>query len=474
MPLHSSITDQYPTFLSFYGDDFTGSTDVMEALALNGIPTALFLAPPSPEEIQQFRLKNTVSGSEQTLAAVGVAGISRSLSPQEMDDHLPPIFEKLSRIDSTFFHYKVCSTFDSSPQVGNIGHATDLAYPHFPSEHIPLIVGAPSLNRFCVFGNLFARVDGVTYRLDHHPTMSRHPVTPMHESDLRRHLAKQTNRPVQLMDLFTLEADEQVQQQKLKTLLSHAGEYLLFDTYNEQHLLSAGRVIWENRAERKQFLVGSSGTEYALCHYLQQQNLLEKPPPPTLPGQAEPIIVMAGSCSPTTGGQLRWIIQQGFADIRIQGERLVHPDERDNEIQRVKNLALEALGNHQSVAMYTALGPDDPSIAATNQRKQRLKLDQTPTSSLLAGAQGKILKSLLEQTSVKRVVSAGGDTSGYIAHELGIYALETLMPIAPGVPLCTAHAHNPRFDGLQIAMKGGQNGKTDYFASIVQGRNISS
>ena len=469
MSLHSSITDQHPIFLSFYGDDFTGSTDVMEALALNGIPTALFLSPPSPEEIREFRLKNTVSGSERRLSAVGVAGISRSLSPTEMDDYLPPIFEQLSQIDSAFFHYKICSTFDSSPQVGSIGHATDLAYSHFPSDYIPLLVGAPSLNRFCIFGNLFARVDGVTYRLDRHPTMARHPVTPMHESDLRLHLGKQTKRPVQLMDLFTLEADEATQQVKLNELTKQSGDYLLFDTYNEEHLLAVGRVLWNNRAEHQQLLVGASGTEYAICNYLQQQGLLEKPLPPHSPGKAEPIIVMAGSCSPTTGKQLRWIIQQGFADIRIRSEKLVHSDERDAEIQRVETLALEALGKKQPVAMYTALGPDDPSIATTNDRKQTLGFDQTPTSALLAGAQGKILKSLLEKTSVKRVVSAGGDTSGYIAQELGIYALETLMPIAPGVPLCTAHAHDDRFDGLQIAMKGGQNGKIDYFASIVNG-----
>lgn len=469
MSLHSSITNQHPIFLSFYGDDFTGSTDVMEALALNGIPTALFLAPPSPEEIKEFRLKNTVSGPERKLAAVGVAGISRSLSPKEMDDYLPPIFKQLSQIDSAFFHYKICSTFDSSPQVGSIGHATNLAYPFFPSDYIPLLVGAPSLNRFCVFGNLFARVDGVTYRLDRHPTMARHPVTPMHESDLRQHLAEQTDRPVQLMDLFALETDKTTQQAKLKELIERSGDYLLFDTYNEEHLLAVGRILWNNRAKRRQLLVGASGTEYAICNYLQQQKLLEKPSSPSSPGKAEPIIIMAGSCSPTTGQQLKWIIQQGFADIRIQGEKLVHPDERSDEMQRVEKLTLEALSKKQPVAMYTALGPDDPSIAATNQRKQTLGLNQTPTSALLAGAQGKILKSLLKQISVKRVVSAGGDTSGYIAQELGIYALETLMPIAPGVPLCTAHAHDNHFDGLQIAMKGGQNGKIDYFASIVNG-----
>ncbi|MEQ9443687.1 MAG: four-carbon acid sugar kinase family protein [Cyclobacteriaceae bacterium] len=472
MPLHPSLTNN-AVFLSFYGDDFTGSTDVMEALALNGIPTALFLEPPTPEEIQAFRLKNTVSGPQSTLAAVGVAGISRSLSPEEMDAQMPAIFEQLSRIDSTFFHYKICSTFDSSPQVGSIGHAIDLAYPYFPSDYIPLLVGAPSLNRFCLFGNLFARVDGVTYRLDRHPTMARHPVTPMHESDLRLHLGKQTNRPVQLMDLFALEADEATQKTKLEALLSHSGEYLLFDTYHDQHLLTVGRMLWENRKASQQLLVGASGTEYALCQYLQQQSLLEKPAPPTSPGKAEPVIVMAGSCSPTTGKQLQWAIRQGFADIRIRGEVLVHPEERTAEMQRVEALALNALSEGKHVALYTAQGPDDPGIAATHQRKQTLGLEQTPTSALLASAQGKILKSLLAQTQVQRVVSAGGDTSGYIARELGIYALETLMPIAPGVPLCTAHAHQPRFDGLQIAMKGGQNGKTDYFESIVHGKDIS-
>lgn len=473
MSLHPSLRNN-PVFLGFYGDDFTGSTDVMEALALNGIPTALFLHPPTPHEIQAFRLKNTVSGPETDLAAVGVAGISRSLSPPEMDAELPPIFDQLSQIDSTFFHYKICSTFDSSPQVGSIGHAIDLAYPYFPSDYIPLLVGAPSLNRFCVFGNLYARVDGKTYRLDRHPTMSRHPVTPMHESDLRRHLGMQTSRPVRLMDLFALEADYSVQQSVLKEILTEPGEYLLFDTYRDQHLLAVGRIIWENRKDSRQLLVGSSGTEYALCQYLQQQGLLEQPAPPTSPGKAEPVIVMAGSCSPTTGQQLQWAVQRGFADIRIRSELLVSPDDRAEEMQRVEDLALHSLGKDQPVALYTALGPDDPSIAATHQRKAEAGMEQTPTSSLLAGAQGKILKSLLAQSGVSRVVSAGGDTSGYIARELGIYALETLMPIAPGVPLCTAHAREERFDGLQIAMKGGQNGKTDYFESIVYGRDISA
>lgn len=462
-----------PLFLSFYGDDFTGSTDVMESLALNGIPTALFLQPPSWEEVKKFRLKNQVSGQEKQLSAFGVAGISRSLTPQEMDRELPPIFEKISQVPSRFFHYKTCSTFDSSPTIGSIGHAIDLAYPYFPSTMIPLLIGAPSLNRFCLFGNLFARVDGVTHRLDRHPTMSRHPVTPMDESDIRLHLAKQTERFCHLMDLFALEASEGKQDQKFSQLTAKGGEYVLFDTYNEAHLLNVGRLLFRFSQAKKQMLVGSSGIGYALCHHLQYTGELNVPPPPVSPGKAEQLIVVGGSCSPTTGKQLDWAIAHNFSDIRLDAVKLVNPLEAGAEIQRVKDIIIDALSKNQSVALYTAMGPDDPGIAATNQRMKELGIKNVPSSSLLAGAQGGIVKEVLERCGRKRIVVAGGDTSGYVSRALGIYALETLMPIAPGVPLCVAHSNNPAFDGLEICLKGGQNGKQDFFGSILHGRDIS-
>jgi uncharacterized protein YgbK (DUF1537 family) len=461
-------------FLSFYGDDFTGSTDVMEGLALNGIATALFLQPPSLEEVDRFRLKNSVSGPEKKLTAFGVAGISRSLSPAEMDRELPPIFEQISQMPSRFFHYKTCSTFDSSPQVGSIGHAIDLAYPHFPSHIIPLLIGAPSLNRFCLFGNLFARVDGVTYRLDRHPTMSRHPVTPMDESDIRLHLAKQTDRPCHLMDLFALEASDAEQDQRFANLPKSEGDYVLFDTYHQQHLLNVGKLIFRYGQAGRQMLVGSSGIEYALCHYLQQQGALQKPSAPRSPGKAELMMVAAGSCSPTTARQLQWAIQQGFADIRLQSDKLLTDEEAKAEKARVSKLISSALERGQHVVLYTAMGPDDPAIGRTNRRMQELGMQDVPSSSLLAGAQGSLLKEVLEKNQRMRVVVAGGDTSGYVSRALGIYALETLMPIAPGVPLCTAHSRQEAFDGLQICLKGGQNGKEDFFGSILNGYDISA
>ena len=75
--------------LTYYGDDFTGSTDSMEALALGGLRVALFLEPPQPEQLQE-----RFAG----LQAVGLAGISRSLSPVQMEAELRPKLARLKRL----------------------------------------------------------------------------------------------------------------------------------------------------------------------------------------------------------------------------------------------------------------------------------------------------------------------------------------------------------------------------------------
>lgn len=466
-----NILDQ-DIFLSFYGDDFTGSTDVIEALTLNGIPAALFMEAPNPSEVTGFKLKNPLTpGPDTSIKAFGVAGITRTLSPEQMDKHLDPVLEKISMIPADFFHYKICSTFDSSPEVGSIGYATDIADKYFNSDFIPLVVAAPALNRFCVFGNLFARVDGITYRLDRHPTMSRHPVTPMHESDLRLHLAKQTTRKAKLFDLFALEKEESVQDKQLNEILNKNGEYVLFDTYNKKHLWACGRIIVAHRKRNTtQLLVGSSGMENAIAAYLQSEGTITKPVSIKYPGKHEPIIVMAGSCSPTTDQQVKYVTANGFHGIKMDTLKIVSADRRTEEENRVIKEALEHIAKKQSIAIFSASGPDDPVIRQTRELIAERSSFSERAGSLIGESQGKIMKELLTRSGVRRVSVAGGDTSGFITSSLGIHALEISVPIAPGSPLCIAHSRNQELDGLEIALKGGQNGNVKYFEYIVNGR----
>jgi 3-oxoisoapionate kinase len=65
---------------------------------------------------------------------------------------------------------------------------------------------------------------------------------------------------------------------------------------------------------------------------------------------------------------------------------------------------------------------------------------------------------------------AGGDTSSYAARALGIEALEMIAPLAPGAPLCRAHAAAPPIHGLEVNFKGGQVGAADYFGAVARGK----
>ena len=463
--------------LSYYGDDFTGSTDVMESLALNGIPTALFLEAPTQDELDDFQLKEGLGTTSkiQKLKAFGVAGVARSWSPAKMEAELPAIFEKISRIPTDFFQYKICSTFDSAPQIGNIGVAAEIALRYFPSDFIPLVVGAPFLNRFVSFGNLFARVGHTTYRLDRHPTMSTHPITPMKESDLRLHLATQTDRTIALMDIFNLNGEYGPAADVLEKLKSETlGQFILFDTITVDHLRAVGRLLFEARSGNVQFMIGASGLDYALAFYLQEKDMIKKPIKPPEAKKAKHMIVMAGSCSPTTATQIAYMEAEGHPGIRMDSTQLIDPDKRQKVIKETIARAITSLGQNRIPIIYTAKGPSDTYLLKTRRlMRENGGLDKVQVGAILAQAQGKVLSAIIQKMGKLRVVVAGGDTSGHVLRSLGVYALETLCPIAPGAPLCIAHSKDNQFDGLELSLKGGQNGNEKFFASVLEGKHLT-
>ncbi|HET6519293.1 MAG TPA: four-carbon acid sugar kinase family protein [Geminicoccaceae bacterium] len=446
--------------LAFYGDDFTGSTDAMEALTLSGLPTVLFLRPPSDEELGRFA----------GYRAVGLAGVSRSKSPAWMDENLPGLFGALKRLGAPLFHYKVCSTFDSAPHVGSIGRAIDIGQGVFASPFVPMVVGAPALRRYVLFGNLFATVQGVTHRLDRHPTMAHHPVTPMGEADLRLHLCQQTAKGIGLVDVLALRSGEA--DRRLDEAVADGAEVVLFDTLDEASLAEAGRLIWSRcGGEAPVFSASSSGLEYALVAHWRAAGLLPEPVPLPAPGEAERVVAACGSCSPATAGQIEWALEHGFADVALDARRLVTPEPAaaEAETERAVERALAALGAGRSVVLYSARGPADPSIGAFRAHLERAGMERSEGTERLGHALGRILRAVLLRSGVRRAVVAGGDTSGQCGAELGLYALTVLAPTAPGSPLCRGAAEDPALDGLEIALKGGQVGGPDYFEVVRRG-----
>jgi 3-oxoisoapionate kinase len=420
--------------ISYYGDDFTGSTDVMEALALHGVETVLFTRVPTMAEFAPFA----------GYAAIGLAGTSRSETPEWMDAHLPPVFEWLKSLDARFCHYKVCSTFDSSPTLGSVGRAIDLGAAAFGQSKVPLIVGVPQLRRYTFEGNLFADYQGQTYRIDRHPVMSCHPVTPMADADLRLHLSGQTER---------------------KTMLANAGwpdEGIgLFDVHDDATQLEAGQRLLALPARAQPFIVGSSGIEYALMRALLARGDISGSavfePLPPVPRTA----VVSGSVSPTTERQINFALQHGFVAVPVDALALAHnrPEARHHAIE----VSLKILSEGKSPLIHTALGPKSDAgekITAVHNGRR-----------LIGEGLGVILRALVERAALSRVTIAGGDSSSHALGQMDIHALTTRMPLpaTPGSPLCTARSATAKLNGIQIALKGGQVGGDDYFVALRDG-----
>ncbi len=436
--------------LTFYGDDFTGSTDALEQLTLAGIRTALFIEPPTPAQLKKF----------PGLQAIGVAGKTRSLAPEALERELRPALLALRKLKPRHVHYKVCSTFDSSPKIGSIGRVIDVAAKIFPAPFIPLLVAAPALGRYTIFAQHFARYgigsSGAIHRLDRHPSISKHPVTPMTEADLRTHLAKQTKKRVVLFDILKVALPAKEARAALKQLLTEKPDVVLFDALMAEHLTCIGGLLENYASERKPlFSVGSSGIEAALAAAWIKKRLARTLAPP-----ARQILAGSGSCSPVTSGQIAWALQHGFAEVPLNAIALANTKTATTEIQRAAAAAASFLQDNRSVIVHSTRSGADRRIAAKLKGR---------TAEVLGTALGKIMRDAMAQISVRRVCIAGGDTSSYAARAMGIEALEMIAPLTPGAPLCRVFAPGSPVDGREIVFKGGQVGAENYFEIVKRG-----
>ncbi|OWJ66408.1 four-carbon acid sugar kinase family protein [Inquilinus limosus] len=447
--------------VSWYGDDFTGAAAVMEVLTFGGVPSVLFLDVPTPQHLAAFA----------GYRGIGIAGVARSKDPAWMERHLPPVFEALAGLGAPVAQYKICSTLDSAPHVGSIGKAADLAVPVLGGAWHPFVVAAPAIGRWQCFGNLFAAFDGTAHRLDRHPTMSRHPVTPMGEADVRRHLARQTDKPFGLVDLTALRSGRG--EAALEREIAAGAEIVAFDVVDEADLAAVGGLIWRSRGDRL-FAIGSQGLEYALLAHWRQAGLIDPPPPAPSAGAVDRVAVVSGSCAPQTAAQIVHALERGFHPIPVDARLAVEEAAWAGEIGRTVEAALAAIGAGRDPLLFTARGPDDPAVAALNQALAASGADPAVVNERIGTGLGTALQQVLRRGRLKRGIIAGGDTSGYGASVLGIHALTALAPTVPGAALFRAHGDDPALAGLEIALKGGQMGAPDYFIRIRSGGGAAS
>ncbi|MHA6262579.1 four-carbon acid sugar kinase family protein [Arenibacterium sp. CAU 1754] len=439
--------------VAWYGDDFTGSAATMEVLQFAGLPSVLFLDIPTPAQLARF----------PDARAIGIASTARAHGPAWMDRNLPPAFGFLRDTGAPIVHYKVCSTLDSAPHVGSIGKAIDIGAPIVGGPWVPCLIAAPEMRRYQAFGHLFAGAPDGVFRLDRHPVMARHPVTPMQESDVARHLGQQTGRRFGMITLEDLNRDAAA---CLQRETENSAEVICLDSMTRAHMSACGGLIWPQTG-RQIFCVGSQGIEFALVAHWQDAGLIDPPPAAGSAGPVGQMLAVSGSVSPVTRGQIDWAQNNGFEPISLDAATVVTSSPGEEE--RVIDAARTALTQGRDPLIFSARGPDDPAVQAMRAAANRAQVPEDVANARIGSALGRILARLLRETGIRRAVISGGDTSGHAARQLDLFAFTALAPTTPGAALLAAHSDDAALAGLQLALKGGQMGSEDYFGWIKRG-----
>ncbi len=420
----------------WYGDDFTGATDTLAAWAERGRRAMLFMGVPGAKQL----------AAAGPLDAIGIAGATRSMAPEAAAVELDAAGRFFAAHGVELLHYKCCSTFDSAPHVGNIGVAVRALQKHFPNPLVPIVGGQPNLGRYCLFGTLFAAVGagGDVYRIDRHPTMSVHPVTPMGEADLRKHFAKQGLERIGLIDDRAYACDKAAA--ALDACLAARPDAILFDVVRAEDLPVIGRLILQHAAKGAMLAVGPSSVAHALCAATDEgsdadDQLLAAE---TKPARDGPVLALVGSLSPITRAQVQ--AARRFARIDVDPSRLIGDPSYAKALHEKARDLLRA----QHVMLVT----ETPSGAPAQARE-------------VAAATGALLRAVTAQLRLSRLVVAGGDTSSHAVSALDIWGLSYRAPMGPGAPLCSIHSDDPDLAGADIVLKGGQMGSPNFFETVL-------
>lgn len=405
--------------VAYYGDDFTGSVDVLLQFARYGLSGRLFTALPSEAALREAADEADV---------VGIAGIARSLPVGALETEVAPAFAALRELDVPVVQYKACSTADSSPTIGSIGRVLELARSVFGERSVPMLFAQPDFGRYTVFGHHFAREGHAVYRLDRQPTMSQHPSTPMRESDLARHLSAQTSLPIRSVAWTEYAADLARQIEETDAAA------LVLDALTDEHLEVVGRAV--RALEPPVFAIGSGGLSSGLAAATGAARV----DLPTATDASGPVLAVSGSRSAQTRRQVDaaaaagWMLEPLALDASDQPERVC-----------------AALDAGRSVALTS----DDAAVRDAETALERI-----------ADAAASVVSSAVRSGATRRIIVCGGDTSSRVTRLLGIESLSIAANPVGNVVLLRSHARDAAVDGLELLLKGGQVGPVDLFERV--------
>lgn len=406
-------------------DDITGATDLSLMLSREGMRTVQLIG--VPENGQAL----------PDADAIVIALKSRTIALEDAVNESRAAAEALLAAGCEQLLFKYCSTFDSTDQ-GNIGPVAEALQDLTDNGLTIACPSFPAAGRTVYKGHLF-----VGDRLLSESPLKDHPLTPMHDPDLVRVLQRQTKRTVGLTDWSVISKGEAAIRADFIAQQAAGKRIVIVDTLSDADLRAIGAAC-----DGMKFVTGGSGIAMGLPENFRKRGKLAKRGAPTAmagsPGRA---VILAGSCSLATRGQIDRAKDAGTPVLRLDVEAL------GNGSQSAAEIAAWVLAQEGELPplVYSSASPDDLALI-------QAKMGRHASGALVEQVLGDVAKRLLS-SGFARFIIAGGETSGAVINSLGIKALSIGPEIDPGVPW-TRSVHGP---DVTLALKSGNFGAPDFF-----------
>jgi 3-dehydrotetronate 4-kinase len=417
--------------LGCIADDYTGASDLANTLTRAGLRTVQTIGVPADE----LKLPE--------VDAVVVSLKSRSIEASLAVSRSQAADKWLRSRGANHVLFKVCSTFDST-DAGNIGPVMD-ALRGSSGDAIVLVTPAfPETGRTVYQGNLF--VGAVP--LNESP-LKDHPLNPMHDSNLVRVLARQSRTKIGLVDLATVVRGPEAVRALLADLSGKDVGAAIIDAVFDLDLETIGNVALDHRLS-----VGASGMGLGLARALVaagkgQRDAAGKAAEAPIGG---PAACLAGSCSQATLQQIA-NAEDMMAVLHLDPDRTITGQD---EVRRALAWAAQRI-TEGPILIASSATPDQ--VAALQSRHGRDAAGHAVEQAMADVAEG------LVKLGVRRLVVAGGETSGAVVDRLGIPGFLVGAEIAAGVPVLRAVGANE--GQMSLALKSGNFGGPRFFSDAL-------
>ncbi|MBA1157433.1 3-oxo-tetronate kinase [Microvirga mediterraneensis] len=410
--------------LGCIADDLTGATDLALMLAREGLRTIQTIGVP--------RADLDLAGAD----AVVVALKSRTNPAQEAVDLSLAAAKALGRAGAQHLFFKYCSTFDSTDE-GNIGPVAEALLAFTGSDFTLACPAFPANGRTVYGGHLF--VNGVPL---HESSMKDHPLTPMRDSNLVRVLQRQTKLSIGLVSYEDVDAGPDAIRSAFKREKAAGHRIVIVDALNDAHLRAIGLA-----AAEFPLITGGSGVAMGLPAAYRQSEPSTRTVDTSFEAPAGRSIILAGSCSSATRGQVKAALDAGIPALRLDAMELA----AGTTGARTALDWLKAQPEGGPVLIYSTATPEE--VSAVQNRLGRMNAGEIGENTLAGIARA------LPALGLTRLIVAGGETSGAVVNALDVDALAIGPEIDPGVPWTRSLAGND----LALALKSGNFGTQDFF-----------